>query len=191
METLPEGLRNDLEVFILTRPYTVEVTTVPARKTFNAKCFWYSRTNSTIIQISKNRTGIGFFTTMCHELAHAETFHEFGIEQKIKAHGPEWKSKFREILLGFLGKGYYNKEIEDALTVSMKNPLHHSGEHPLLKKALNPGKVLVADVPYGGKFTINGIIYIKISQRYSTTTLMDQDGKTFTINKNVLVQETF
>jgi hypothetical protein len=128
---------------------------------------------------------------MCHELAHAETFHEFGIDQKIKAHGPEWKSKFREILLGFLGKGYYNKEIEDALTVSMNNPLHHSGEHPLLKKALNPGKVLVADVPYGGKFICNGVTYTKLSQRYSTTTLMDQDGKTFTINKNVLVQETF
>lgn len=191
MDSLTQGLQDELNAFMASRPYKLSLEVLKPNNTFEAKCFWYETILTSVIKISETRTGVEFFRTLCHELAHAEIFYEYGVHPTIKGHCSQWKMKFREIVLGFLGKGYFSKEIEQALVVSMRNPLHHSGQHPLLKKALNPGKHLVAEIACGGKFMCNGVTYTKLSQRYCTAKLIDEEGNNFQIHKNVLVQAVF
>ena len=56
------------------------------------------------ITINSNLNPYRFLITLIHEIAHFETYKSYG--KLIKPHGPEWKSVFQHLMLGFLRPSY-------------------------------------------------------------------------------------
>ncbi len=71
------------------------------------------------ISVNGNLNQYAFLITTIHEFAHMTTYIKHG--NKVKAHGLEWKSEFRRLLLPVLEKKELPHEIEKALMLSLHN----------------------------------------------------------------------
>lgn len=71
------------------------------------------------ISVNGNLNPYAFLITTIHEFAHMTTFIKHG--NKVKAHGLEWKSEFKRLLLPVLEKKELPQEIEKALMLSLHN----------------------------------------------------------------------
>ena len=119
------------------------------------------------ISINVNLNKYSFLITLLHELAHLEVYLHFG--HKASPHGKEWKTQFRHILLPFIGKGFFPKEVERALIAYLHNPAASTCTDVALYKALyrydeqKPGYKLVDDMEPGHWFeTEDGRVFEKI-----------------------------
>lgn len=71
------------------------------------------------ITINGNLNPYSFLITTIHEFAHMTTYIKHG--HKVKAHGREWKTEFKRLLLPVLEQKELPKEIENALMRSLNN----------------------------------------------------------------------
>lgn len=71
------------------------------------------------ISINGNLNQFSFLITTLHEFAHMTTFIKHG--KKVKAHGLEWKSEFRRLLIPVLDQKELPIEIEKALMRGINN----------------------------------------------------------------------
>ena len=108
------------------------------------------------ISINGNLNPYSFLVTLLHELAHMLTFIQYG--HKVSPHGTEWKNQFKHVLVPFLGKSYFPKDIEHAIYGYLQNPAASTCTDPNLFKALykyderKPGYKMVEDIPIKGFF---------------------------------------
>ncbi len=86
------------------------------------------------ISVNKDLNPYSFLITLVHEYAHLTTFENWG--RKVKPHGLEWKSEFRNLLLPFFSLNIFPKDVESALANYLKNPKASSGSDLNLHRAL-------------------------------------------------------
>ena len=160
--------------FPLVAPYfinnTIHLNLTRERKTvlgdYRIPCkeFPYHR-----ISININLNPYSFLITLLHEIAHMQT--QIYYADKVAPHGKEWKSQFRHILMNFIGKGFFPKDVEKALIAYLQNPAASTCTDPLLYKTLyrydikEDNCLLVDDVKVGDYFeTMEGEVFEKIAQ---------------------------
>lgn len=118
------------------------------------------------ISVNINLNPYSFLITLLHELAHLLTYEHF--KNKVSPHGSEWKTQFRHVLIPFIGKSIFPKDVEKALTAYLHNPAASTCSDTKLYKALyrydeqKPGHKLVDDLEVGQWFESDGRIFEKI-----------------------------
>lgn len=142
------------------------------------------------IRVSSAYTGVEYFLTLTHEIAHAYTFCKYKTSpQKINPHGKEWKDEYRSFVSRFLGKGYFSPEIERGITVHMINPPFNAKLHTELLKAMNPGCIPLSELRCGSYMKISGgLLLVKVKQSYSKVVIRSTEtGQLFTLHKDTFV----
>lgn len=122
------------------------------------------------ITVNVNLNPYNFLITLVHELAHMVTHVHF--DRKAAAHGKEWKTQFRHMLMPFVGKKIFPADVEKALIKYMHNPAASTCTDQDLYKALyaydeyKPGYTLVCDLQPGQLFQIgDGRTFEKLEQK--------------------------
>jgi hypothetical protein len=122
-----------------------------------------------LITINSNLNPYRFLITLIHEIAHFETYKSYG--KKIKPHGPEWKSVFKQLMLGFLRPEVFPSDVLPLLASHFKKPKASSDSDSVLAlklKQYDPpnGKIFIFEVPFGSTFKLhNGKLFRKGSKR--------------------------
>lgn len=121
------------------------------------------------ISINVNLNPYSFLITLLHELAHLMVYVHF--KNDVAPHGKEWKTQFRHILIPFIGKGFFPKDVEQALLAYLRNPAASTCTDATLFKALyrydevKPNYKLVDDIEPGQWFeTEDGRVFEKVDQ---------------------------
>lgn len=116
------------------------------------------------ISVNANLNPYSFLITLLHEIAHLQVFIHF--KNAVPPHGKEWKTQFRHILIPFIGRGFFPKDVEKALIVYLKNPAASTCTDPGLYKALyrydekKPDRRLIDEMEAGQFFeTQDGRIF--------------------------------
>lgn len=121
------------------------------------------------ISININLNPYSFLITLLHEISHLLAYVHY--KHTIAPHGKEWKTQFRHVLVPFIGKGFFPRDVEKALVAYLHNPAASTCTDPALYKALyrydekEPGAALVDDLDIGHWFeTEDGRIFEKVEQ---------------------------
>lgn len=121
------------------------------------------------ISINVNLNPYSFLITLLHEIAHLYVYVHF--KNMVSPHGKEWKTQFRHILIPFIGKGFFPKDVEKALLSYLHNPAASTCTDPGLYRALykydeqKHGYRLVDDLEVGHWFeTEDGRLFEKLEQ---------------------------
>jgi hypothetical protein len=144
-----------------------------------------------VISVNDGGNPWQFVITLLHELAHAQVAHTYG--RKASAHGREWKSAFRRLLVGHLEM--FPADLQAAVADYAQHPLYSTSSHPQLAAALRrydttDHRPTVAELRDGQKFTLNGRLFLTrhrlLRKRYLCTTV---DGKKYYVPASSRVQE--
>ncbi len=165
--------------FDLVVPYfqshTIHLTLTRERKTVlgdyrhPTRDFNYHR-----ISINVNLNPYSFLITLLHEIAHLLVYIHF--KNTVSPHGREWKTQFRHIMVPFLGKRLFPKNVEHALLTYLHNPSASTCTDIGLFKALyhydeqKPGHKLIDDMEHGQWFAIEDGRVFEILEHNRTRT---------------------
>ncbi len=88
------------------------------------------------ISVNGNLNKYEFLITLLHELAHLLTFEQFG--NRVDAHGKEWKMHYKNLLMHFIQKNIFPKDVTKELEKTLHNPsATANGETSLLSVLRN------------------------------------------------------
>jgi len=141
------------------RNHTIHLTLTHERKTVLGDYRHPTRDhNYHRISVNVNLNPYSFLITLLHEIAHLMVWVHF--KNDVSPHGKEWKTQFRHIMIPFLGKGFFPKDVEQALLAYLQNPAASTCTDVRLFKALyrydeiKPGYKLIDDMEPGHWFEI-------------------------------------
>jgi len=86
------------------------------------------------ITVNHDLNQYAFFITLVHEIAHLLVWEKY--QNRVRAHGREWKETYRELMLPFLGAEIFPDDVESALVSYLAKSYASSGSD------LNLGRVL-------------------------------------------------
>ena len=187
--TLPAGLYDDIIATMKEMvPAEVTISECNAKsfvgfcKILGGKCY---------IRVSSEYTGVRYFLTLTHEIAHAIVWSKY--KYKTSPHGKEWKDEYRSFVLRFMSKGYFPKEMEHAIIIHMANPPYSAKLHTELVKVLNPGVIPLKELRCGTSFRLAGeFVYVKTSQKYSTAYFRCvKTNAEYKLHKDTMVRRNF
>jgi len=161
-----------------TKPFHLHITRERQSKLGD---FRYRRDRSIQkITINHNLNPYQFLITYIHEVAHYRAFEKYGLN--IKAHGPEWKAIFRELMSPMLNDAVFPKDVLLPLKRHMVNPKASSGADLFLSKSIRQhdlqdksDKHLLADLFPGETFELQGRQFKK-DQTRRTRVLCEELG---------------
>ncbi len=162
------------------------------RKTKQGDYRYYKREKSHTITINHNLNPYSFLITYIHEIAHLETFQQFGF--KIAPHGLEWKNHFRTLMRPLLLPSIFPDDILLALSRYLQNPKASTCSDPGLIRALqqqdaNEGFITLADVQLNRKFRFNQRVFLKEEVKRTRAWCREvKTGKCYTVAESALVE---
>jgi SprT protein len=111
------------------------------------------------ISVNGDLNEFAFLITLLHEIAHLNTW--ITHEHRVKPHGAEWKTSFRNLLIPVFELNVFPQNIERALASYLKNPAASSCSDVNLQKALREydageKQPIVDDLPDDSIFIYNG-----------------------------------
>jgi len=145
------------------------------------------------ITVNSNLNPYRFLMTLIHEVAHFETYKNYG--KLIKPHGIEWKRTFQHLMLPFLNPKIFPIEILPLLAKHFKNPKASSDTDVQLALALKQfdepnDKTFIFELPLHSIFKLyNGRVFKKGTKRrtrYECTEI--KTGKLYLFNPNAEVE---
>lgn len=145
------------------------------------------------ITVNSNLNPYRFLMTLIHEVAHFETYKNYG--KLIKPHGIEWKRTFQHLMLPFLNPEIFPIEILPLLAKHFKNPKASSDTDVQLALALKQfdepnDKTFIFELPLHSIFKLyNGRVFKKGTKRrtrYECTEI--KTGKLYLFNPNAEVE---
>ena len=161
---IPAGSIHKVLQFLTT--YKIHLTITKQRQTLLGDYRHAHQGKAHRISVNGNLNPYSFLITLLHEVAHLLAFEKYG--GGILPHGKEWKNEFSNVLGTFLTDKIFPKDIEDALTVSIKNPAASScGDVQLMRVLKNydskaDGLFTIEQLETGTLFKIkDGRIFIK------------------------------
>lgn len=109
------------------------------------------------LTVNGNLNPYAFLITLMHELAHLVTWLKH--KDRVKPHGQEWKSEFKQTLGPFLRRNVFPEDIAKAVQGYLANPSAATCTDMVLSKTLarydrnnHPDVKLLDDVPLHDKF---------------------------------------
>ena len=145
------------------------------------------------ITLNKTKNKYQFLITLLHEIAHYETYINYG--NNVKPHGIEWKNNFRLLMLPFLNTYIFPNEILNNLTHYIKNPKASTENDfnlimSLKKYDFNLCHNFVFELKQGDIFMIeNGKKYKFIRKRIKRIECMEvESGRKYLFSPQVEVQ---
>lgn len=149
------------------------------------------------ISVNHNLNPYAFLITTVHEFAHLKTWNAH--KSKVKPHGPEWKSDFRELMRPFIQSDLFPHDIQQAIIRYLDNPAASSCTDLHLYRALRrydtPGALgqTVEQLPENTVFALkNGRIFQKkekIRKRYRCIEVKTQRVYLFSPIAEVMTME--
>lgn len=145
------------------------------------------------ITVNTNLNPFRFLITLIHEIAHFETYRNYG--RDIKPHGIEWKRTFQHLMLPFLNPTIFPSDLLPLLAKHFKNPKATSDTDTVLALALKRydepnGKTYIFDVPYGRDFKLyNGKVFKRGNKRVKRYECVEvKTGRLYLFNPNAEVE---
>jgi hypothetical protein len=119
------------------------------------------------ISVNHDLNKYHFLITLIHEFAHLKNWNLH--QRKVRPHGKEWKTFFRELMAPYLVQEIFPPDILEVVIQFMKNPTSSVVNIKLLKKLreYDKGMTLITldDIPENSKFSIyNGVIFTKLEK---------------------------
>lgn len=149
------------------------------------------------ISVNHNLNPYAFLITTVHEFAHLKTWNTY--KNKVKPHGPEWKSDFRQLMRPFIQSGMFPNDIQQAIVRYLDNPAASSCTDLQLYRTLKrydvPGEPVqtVEQLPANTMFALkNGRVFQKkekIRKRYRCIEVKTQRVYLFSPIAEVMVLE--
>lgn len=115
---LPPGTGDAVVSYL--HQYKVHLTISKERKSILGDYRHRTHTANHRISVNGNLNHYSFLITLLHELAHLLTYEQF--QNKVQAHGMEWKKIFGQLLHQFVQHKIFPDDIEYELLLSLKNP---------------------------------------------------------------------
>jgi hypothetical protein len=155
---------------------------------------FHTQRNTPIITVNNNLNKYNFLITYIHEVAHYVVYQKH--KHKVQAHGLEWKSKFRDLLLPLISTSIFPDDVLRPLARYIKNPKASSYSDPKLMLALQrydtnqaEGHVLQSLKPTE-KFIFNSREFELIEMRRTRVLCMEtKTGKRYLISGIARVQK--
>jgi SprT protein len=147
-------------VFDYLKQYRVHLTITRERKSILGDYRHAFGTKNHRISVNGNLNAYSFLITLIHELAHLVTFMQHS--NRVMAHGKEWKSIYRQLLVQFLIHNIFPDDIKQALERSLHNlPASSCADEDLmrvLKKydVKQSGLVMIEQLAEGSLFETEG-----------------------------------
>jgi SprT protein len=115
------------------------------------------------ISVNGNQNKFSFLITTIHEFAHLTAWQKY--RNRVKPHGEEWKSEFRQLLTPFIKMNVFPDNLHEAITSYIADPSASSCSDEKLMKALRSfdrnALPFLEDLPEGSLFELNAKIFIK------------------------------
>src|SRR3954468_11923041 len=102
------------------RFYKVHLTVAQERKSILGDYRHRTQYENHRISVNGNLNKWSFLITLIHELAHLLTFEQYN--NRVAAHGKEWKTIYGQLLHQFLQQNIFPPDIRAELSQSLKNP---------------------------------------------------------------------
>ena len=115
---LPQGTSDAVTAYL--HQYKVHLTIAKERKSILGDYRHSTHHANHRISVNGNLNKFSFLITLLHELAHLLTFEQHN--NKVLAHGKEWKMIYGQLLKQFLEHKIFPADIELELRQSLKNP---------------------------------------------------------------------
>ncbi len=115
---IPESSFEDVVHYI--NLYKVHLTVTKKRKSVLGDYRHNSIDKNHRISINGNLNKFEFLITLLHEIAHLLTFEQFG--NRVDAHGKEWKLHYKTLLMHFIQKEIFPKDVHKELLKTLHNP---------------------------------------------------------------------
>ena len=134
-----------------------------------------------MISVNHNLNKYAFLITVVHEIAHALVYLKYG--RNVKPHGNQWKLKFRELMLPFMGRNVFPDDIMRALAAYLQNPKASTGsDHNLVRALRNYDKkpadtIILDDLQDGDIFELQGMIFKREHKRRTRYLVTEQKTK--------------
>lgn len=179
---LPSGSEFYVAKFIIEN--TVHFTVSKARKTKlgDYRQPWDGKPHR--ISVNGDLNQYAFLVTTVHEMAHLTTFAKYG--RKVKSHGAEWKSEFRELFQPLIQKEILPTDVTMAVNNYLVNAKAASCADDKLYRVLRrydkKRGILVEHLEMGARFEIKGRRFElgkKLRKRYECKEL--KTGKTYRV----------
>ena len=173
----------------LIKEYKVSLRIVGQRQTKHGD-FRRLQNGKLQITVNNNLNPHQFLLTLVHEIAHHITHIKFG---RVQPHGNEWKTVFQHLMLPFLKPEIYPLSILPHLKNYLKNPKASTDSDVNLSLALRygiaeTGKRFIFDIPNGGIFKFQNILYKRGNKRRTRFECLNLNNKqTYLFNQNVEV----
>jgi hypothetical protein len=165
---------------------------VPGRSTKLGDFRVRSEGEKPIITVNGNLNKFAFLITTLHELAHLNTFRQYGI--RVAPHGMEWKNAFRALLEPVLLSKQLPNDIEKVLWNTFTNTKASSCSDlnlsRVLKKYDKPSdQTSLEEIPVASLFALNGRAFEKGLLRRSRYLCKElKSGKQYLIHALATVQ---
>lgn len=119
------------------------------------------------ISVNHDLNKYQFLLTLVHELAHLKTFEQY--KNRVKPHGVEWKTNFRDLMNPFLNDAVFPADLLIPVKQYLVNPSSSTSNTSLLKefrKYDGPRDYLtLEEIPAHSMFRIhNGVVFKKIEK---------------------------
>lgn len=109
-----------------------------------------------IISVNHDLNPFAFLITLVHEVAHLSTWNLY--ENRVLAHGSEWKNQFKLLMTPFLENRVFPESLQHEVIRYMQNPAASSCSSPGLMRALmafdRDRLRLLEDLPEGTLFIL-------------------------------------
>lgn len=129
---LPPGTGDAVMSYL--HQYKVHLTISKERKSILGDYRHRTHTANHRISVNGNLNHYSFLITLLHELAHLLTYEQF--QNRVQAHGMEWKKIFGQLLHQFVQHKIFPADIEYELLLSLKNPAASSCAEDRLLRVL-------------------------------------------------------
>jgi SprT protein len=138
--------------------YHVHLTVTRERKSVLGDYRHATTSSNHRISVNGNLNHYSFLITLIHELAHLETFMEYG--SRVPSHGKEWKKIYRKILEEFIPLSVFPADVLKALKKNLHDlPASSCADENLMRVLRRydddkEGLMLVEQIPEGGCFSL-------------------------------------
>lgn len=165
---IPEGSYPLVQAYLV--QYRIALTITKSRKSKYGDYYFDRVEKRHKVSVNGNLNVYEFLITLLHEIAHLVTFAQY--QNKVSAHGKEWKHAFGEILHPFIKNSIFPEDIKAAILLHLNNVKASHCRDEYLVKALqsyNENPIFyVSDIGIGNIFQIESGDIFKVLEKLRT-----------------------